>query len=125
DRAVAGELDHVAPAAAAGIEDARARGQAQPFDRALDHAPAAAIPPVAVLGAVGLQLVVPVHAGPSFPKRLCAAVRRRARAGARARDSGAAAEGAAQETHAAPPRGLGRLRIVHAHPFGPLEIIEE
>ena len=63
DRAVARELDHVAPAAAAGVEDPRARGQAQVVDHALEHVAPPPVPPVAVLGAVRLQLVVAIHPG--------------------------------------------------------------
>ena len=55
------ELHHVAPAAAAGVEDSRAGGQAEARDRALEHVAASAIPPVAVLRPVGLQLEVAVH----------------------------------------------------------------
>ncbi len=39
-------------------------GQPQPGDHALEHGASPSIPPVAILGLVGLQLVVPIHAGP-------------------------------------------------------------
>jgi hypothetical protein len=54
DRAVVGELDHVAPAATAGVEDLRARGQAQLRDHPLEHAAPPPVPPVAILSAVRL-----------------------------------------------------------------------
>jgi 4'-phosphopantetheinyl transferase len=41
--------------------DPRAWRQAAVLDRALEHAAASAIPPVAVLRPVGLQLVIAVH----------------------------------------------------------------
>ncbi len=75
-RAVAGELDHVAPAAAAGVEDARVRGQPEAGDHPLEHGAPPAVPPVAVLDLVRLQLVVPVHRPRIFsyrrPARACA-----------------------------------------------------
>src|SRR2546428_239067 len=55
------ELDHVAPAASAGVEDARPSGQAQPGDHVLEHCSPPPVPPMTVLGAMRLQLVVPVH----------------------------------------------------------------
>ena len=54
DRAVTGEVDHVAPRAAAGVEDPRARRQAQLGDHALEHGAPPPVPPVAILGAVRL-----------------------------------------------------------------------
>jgi hypothetical protein len=39
------------------------RGKPQPVDHPVDYFAAAAVPPVAILGSVGLKLVVPVHPG--------------------------------------------------------------
>ena len=60
-RPAAGELEHVAPAAAARVEDAGTGRQAQCGDDALQHLPAPAIPPMPILGAVRLKLVVSLH----------------------------------------------------------------
>ena len=55
----------------------RARGgRPRRVDRPLEHAAAPAVPPVAVLGAVGLQLVIAVHRDASFRKSPPRAVRR-------------------------------------------------
>ena len=61
DRPVTRQLDHVAPAAATRVEDPRACGQAQVLDHAIEHFAPSAVPPVAVLRLVRLQLVVAVH----------------------------------------------------------------
>ena len=53
-----GELDHVAPAAASGVEDARGLGQPEPGDHAAEHRSPPPVPPVAVLDLVRLTLVV-------------------------------------------------------------------
>ena len=66
NRPATGELDHVAPAAATGVEDPRALGERQRVDHAVEHGSSAPIPPVAVLRLVGLSLVVPIHPRASF-----------------------------------------------------------
>src|SRR6185437_4011270 len=66
DDAVVGKLHHVAPAAAAGIENACLRRQSQARNRLLQYATATLVPPVAVLGAVRLQLVLQLHSRASF-----------------------------------------------------------
>jgi hypothetical protein len=63
DLAIAGQLDHVAPAAAAGVEDACTRAEPEARDDPVEHRAPSSVPPVPVLGLVGLQLVVPIHAG--------------------------------------------------------------
>ncbi len=66
DGAVAGKIDHVAPTAATSVEDLRMRRQSEAPDRALQHCAAPLVPPVAVLGAVCLQLVLQLHVKASF-----------------------------------------------------------
>src|SRR5438128_683917 len=55
------ELDHVAPAPSARVEDACSSGQVQVGDHVLEHSSPPPVPPMTVLGAMRLQLVVPVH----------------------------------------------------------------
>ncbi len=61
DGAPAREVHHVAPGTAPRVEDARARLQAETLDCPGEHPAAPAVPPVAVLHPVGLQLEVVVH----------------------------------------------------------------
>jgi hypothetical protein len=55
------EIDHVAPGATAGVKQLRARRHGEPAQDHIEYATASAVPPVAVLGAVGLELEVAIH----------------------------------------------------------------
>ena len=74
---MARELDHVAPAAAARVEDPGARRQAQAGYDPLEYLTASPVPPVPVLRAVCLKLVLPVHPGSIPYGALPSALRRK------------------------------------------------
>ncbi len=60
------ELDHVAPAAAAGVEDPCGSGQVEAVEHPLQHPSPAPVPPMTVLGLEGLLLVIAVHPSSIF-----------------------------------------------------------
>lgn len=59
--AVALEIDHVAPGAAAGVEHAGLRRNGEVAQDDVEDTAARGVPPMAVLGAVGLELEVAIH----------------------------------------------------------------
>lgn len=72
DRPALGELDHVAPGSAAGVEDAGRGRRVEPVEDRRQHTPAAAVPPMLLLGLEGPALERVVHARYSVGRGSCA-----------------------------------------------------